>query len=168
MMPSSFPPPSVATFALTPNGMSKRRAITEVHRSLQTEYSSSRYRECIVENHAWVVSLSRDGCLDETIFSQLYRSFADGLRLVASFKYAACPPSAARRAYSSTSLPGEAVQPIRSSNGTDTPPGASQSRLIVARQHLSPKDDRPQPNPPAPIVHPNAETQVAMEVGDIA
>jgi len=65
--------------------VSKRRAIAEALRSLQTEYFSSRYRECIVEDHAWVVSLSRDGRLDETIFSQPYRSFADGLRLVAFF-----------------------------------------------------------------------------------
>jgi hypothetical protein len=138
--------------------MSKRRAIVQAHRSLKTQYLFGRYRDCIVHDHAWVVSLSRDGRLDETILSQLYRSFADGLPLVAFFN----PRPARHRPPGAPvldKLPGEAVKSTRSGDGTDTPPGASQSRLIVARQRLNPKGGRSGPNSPASDRHLNAETQ---------
>ena len=115
-------------------------------------------RECIVQDHAWVVSLSRDVRLDETILSQLYRSFADGLPLVAFFNPRPARHRRPARLFS-TSLPGEAVKPTRSGDGTDTSPGASQSRLSsrdsVLTRRTADLDRTLQP----PIGHLNAETQ---------
>jgi hypothetical protein len=139
--------------------VSKRRAIAEALRSLQTEYFSSRYRECIVEDHAWVVSLSRDGRLDETIFSQLYRSFADGLRLVAFFNTRPArhqPPGAPilRQAYR--------VKPS-SRSGTATEPTHRQERAKVVSSSrdsiLARKMTDLNRTLQLPIGHLNAETQ---------
>ena len=115
-------------------------------------------RECIVHNHACVVSLSRDVRLDETILSQPYRLFAAGLPLVA---FSTRGPARHRRPARlfSTSLPGEAVKPTRSGDGTDTYPAASQNRLIVARQRLNPKAPDLDRTLQPPIGHLKAETQ---------
>ena len=122
--------------------MSKGRAIAEALRSLQTKYFSNRYRRRIAQDHAWVVSLSRDGRLDETIFRS---SFARSQTTCHSRSARQRPPGAPilRQVYRVK----PSVQPTRSSNGTDTTPGASQSRLFIARLRLSPKDDRPETQP---------------------